>query len=360
MAPTAVVGLIVLAALGLRCIAERDRPLKKLGWVIAGIAVAIALVLNVTAFVVYPRLADRVQAMVTAREKTNQNLDETPALRSFQVKNLPNEISLLNPETFAALLSLIALALYLRRTRPPPFGQLVLLTLNFLPVIFFFSRFIPNHPVVYWDRLVTGGPEQRRVAAALNPKHLRLLEESPGLHEMLFPNNMGHLQHVHTVHGLSALQPASVFHWPLPEQPPAELVSDFVYRSDRRGEEMGELMRVTTDGMSRLSSGHRKVAVAAETMNTLTVSIESGPADQLVRTDTFYPGWRAQLDGKPIPLEHGTSPFSTIQLPASETISAITYNYRRSFAVVTTWLSVIAALAVVGIIYFEDFRIRKS
>jgi uncharacterized membrane protein YfhO len=95
-------------------------------------------------------------------------------------------------------------------------------------------------------------------------------------------------------------------------------------------------------------------------MNTLTVSIESGPADQLVRTDTFYPGWRAQLDGKPIPLEHSTSPFSTIQLPASETISAITYNYRPSFAVVTTWLSVIAALAVVGIIYFEDFRIRKS
>jgi len=239
--------------------------------------------------------------------------------------------------------------------------QWVLLTLNFLPAIFFFSRFVPNHPVAYWDRLVAGGPEQRSVAAALTPGHLRLLEESPGLNEMLFPNNMGHLHQVHTVHGLSALQPASLYHWPSDdERPPANLVSDFVYRSDRRGEEVGELARVTSDGTSRLSCGHRKVAISNETMNTLTASIEPGSADKLVRTDTFYPGWRAQLNGQPISLKHDASPFSTIDLPASDAASTLHCTYRPTHIVATVSLAVIAMLFLVGAIGLERFRIIKA
>jgi hypothetical protein len=349
MAPMAVIGLIVLAALGLTYIADRDRPLKKLGWMIAGIAVAIFLVLNVTAFVIYPRVIDRARALVAAQEQTNVSFDQTPGLRAFQIENLPREISLLNFETSLAFASLLVLAIYLgRQRRSGSVMQWAVLTLNFLPAIFFFSRFVPNHPVVYWDRLVAGGPEQRRVAAALNPGHLRLLEESPGLNEMLFPNNMGHLQQLHAVHGLSALQPASVFHWPLPEPPPAELVSDFVYRGDRRGEEIGELTRVATEGMSRLSCGHRKVAIVAETMDTLTVSIEPGPADTFVRTDTFYPGWQAKLNGQPIPLEHGASPFSTINLPASNAASIVAYSYKPTHLRLTTGILIAAGLTVIG------------
>jgi hypothetical protein len=214
MAPMAVIGIIVLAALGLTYIADRERPLKKLGWTIAGIAVAVALMLNVTAFVIYPRVIGRARALVAAQEQTNVSFDQTPDLRTFQIENLPREISLLNLETSLALASLLVLAIYLGRRRSTSVMQWAVLTLNFLPAILFFSRFIPNHPVEYWDRLVASGPEQRRVATALNPGHLRLLEESPGLNEMLFPNNMGHLQQVHTVHCLSALQPASLFNLP--------------------------------------------------------------------------------------------------------------------------------------------------
>jgi hypothetical protein len=209
--------------------------------------------------------------------------------------------------------------------------QWALLTLNFLPVILFFSRFVPNHPVVYWERLVTGGPEQRRVAEALNPERLRLLEESPGLNEMLFPNNMGHLQQVHTVYGYSALQPPSVFRWPLKEPPSPELVADFVYRSDRRGQESGEFVKIANDGMSRFRCTQRKVSIIEETTNTVRVSIEPGPADTLLRTDTFYPGWRAQLGGKQIPLQkQDQTPFSIIQVPPSESSSVVTYIYRPS------------------------------
>jgi hypothetical protein len=348
MAPIAAIGLTVLTAFGLSVIRERAFP--KLGWVAAGAAVAVVVGLNVAAFIIYPRVITYVHSFVEARDKTNTSFAETPALRSFQVENLPHEISWQNPETIFAFVSLVALAIYLRQPRSGAFGRVALLVVNFLPPIFFFCRYVPDDPAANWERLLAGGPEQRRVAAALNPGHLRLLEESPGLNEMLFPNNMGHLQQVHTVHGLSALQPASLFHWPSDERPPAELVSDFVYRSDHRGEEVGELTRVTNEGTSRLSCSHRKVAVVAETMNTLTVRIEPGSADTLVRTDTFYPGWRAQVDGEPIPVEHSTVPFSTVKLPASKTGFTITYAYRPSFAAVTTWLSAIAVLIVVGMI----------
>ena len=348
MAPLALIGLTVLAAIGLTNVANRERPFKKLGWIIAGIAVAIALVLNVAAFVVYPRLVDRVHAIVAAREKTNPSLDETPALRSFQVDNLPYEISWRNPETVLAFLSLLALAFYLCQRRPARLTQWIVLGFNFLSVVFFFSRYVPNHPITYWERLIAGGPEQQRVAAALNPRHLRLLEESPGLNEMLFPNNMGHLQHVHTVHGYSALQPASLFQWPLTEPPPAELLSDFVYRSEHRGQEGGELKEVTTDKMSRLRCAHRTVAITSETMNALTVSIEPGPADQLIRTDTFYPGWTAKLNGRVIPLKHGVPPFSTINLPASDTASIVTYSYQPSSLFITSSLLVIAGFTLIG------------
>lgn len=173
------------------------------------------------------------------------------------------------------------------------------------------------------------------------------VEKSPIFNDMLFPNNMGHLQRVHTVHGYSALQPASLFHWPLKEPPPPELLSDFVYRSEHRGQKAGELTQVTADGISRLRCAHRTVTITGETMNTLTVSVEPGPADTLTRTDTFYRGWRAQLNGKLIPLESGTSPFSTVQLPESETSSIIFYTHRPSFAVATTSLTVVAVIVII-------------
>lgn len=328
MAPLGVMGLIVLAAFGLSALRNSARPALGVAWTIAGGAVAIVLTLNLMAFVIYPKIIDRVRTLVAAREQTNTRFDQTPSLREFQIESLPREISLLNVETSFAFLSLLGLAFYFVR-RPSTPMQYLLLTLNFLPVIFFFSRFVPNQPVIYWERLLAGGPEQRRVADLLNPGHQRLLEESPGLNDMLFPNNMGHLQKIHTVYGLSALQPASIFQWPLKEKPSPELVADYVYRSDRRGAEAGELAKVTNRGTSRLHATQRRVSILDETLNDLRVSIEPGPADTLLRTDTLYPGWRAELNGERVPLrQEDATPFSIIELPASDAASVVTYHYR--------------------------------
>jgi hypothetical protein len=359
MAPIAVMALIVLAAFGLTAIEERS--FRKLAWAIIAGAVIIVLALNLAAFVIYPRYVDRVRALVTARDKANPSFAETPALRTLQVNNLPREISVENPETLLAFVSLIAFALFLRKERPKNFAQGILLTINFLPLILFFNRYIPNQPVEYWGRLKAGLPEQRRIADTLNPDHLRLLEEAPSFNDRLFPNNMGHLQQVHTVHGYSALEPPSLGHWPTAVARSREAIADFVYSSKERGAPTGDLARVTNDHISRVRCDHREVRITAETMTTLTVAIGPGPVDQLLRTDTFYSGWQAALDGQPIPLERdGNKPFSLINLPASETSSIVIYKYRPSHFILTISLSSIACIFVLGSLGSHRVRQRNS
>jgi hypothetical protein len=358
MAPIAVIGLTVLAALGLRALGERSFP--KVSWAVAGGAVLLIIGLNVAAFVVYPRWIGYVHSFVAARDKANPSFAETPALRSFQVENLPHEISVQNPETVLAFVSLIALAIYLRQPRSKSFERVALLTLNFLPVIFFFSRYIPDYPVAYWERLLAGGPEQRRVAETVNPDHLRLLEKAPSFSDMLFPNDMGHFQRVHTVHGYSALQPLSLYNWHAAGESSPQPIADFSYSSEERGAPTGDLVRLSDDKNSRIHCEQRPVTITAETMNTLTVSIGPGTADQLVRTDTFYPGWRAKLNGQSTPLEHGASPFSTINIPASDVPSVVTYAYQPSHQVITTWLAIMAGLAAIGTTFFKQMMRRRG
>src|SRR5215831_16264888 len=345
MAPIAVIGLTVLAALGLKTLGER--PFPKAGWAVAGGAVLLIIGLNITAFAVYPPCMRYVQSFVAAWDKANPSFPETPPLRSFQVENLSHEISVQNPETVLAFVSLVALAIYLRQPRWKPFQRSALLTLNFLPVIFFYCRYIPDYPVAYWEQL-SGGPEQRRVAETVNPNHFRLLEEAPNLSDMLFPNDMGHLQRVHTVHGYSALQPPSLFHWPPGLEPPPGPIADFAYSSEEPGASTGELASLSNGKNSRIRCDHRAVTITAETMNSLTVSIAPGAADRLERTDTFYPGWRAKLNGQPIALGHSATPFSTINLPTSDAVSFVTYAYRPSHFVLTTTLPGAAAVFILA------------
>jgi hypothetical protein len=358
MAPIAVIGLIVLAALGLKTLGEQAFP--KACWAVAAGAVLLIIGLNVTAVAVYPRCMRYVQSFVAAWDKANPSFPQTPALRSFQVQNLPHEISAQNPETVLAFVSLVALAIYLRQPQWKAFQYITLLTLNFLPVIFFYSRFIPDYPVAYWEQLLSGGPEQRRVAETVNPDHFRLLEEAPSLSDMLFPNDMGHLQRVHTVHGYSALQPPSLFHWPPGLEPPPGPIADFAYSSEERGVSTGDLASLTNGKNSRIRCDHRAVTITAETMNNLTVSIAPGAADRLVRSDTFYPGWQARLNGKPIPLEHDASPFSTITLPAGEKPSTVSYTYWPTHFAALKYFAVVAALLATAAVIWSTKETATS
>jgi hypothetical protein len=315
--------------------------------------------------VIYPRYVDRVRAFVAERDKINPSFSETPALRAFQVDNLPREISIQNIETALAFFSLLGLGLYLRKPRPETSQQFALLAINFLPVIFFFSRYVPNEPVDYWERLIAGGSEQRNVAAIVNPQHLRLLEKPMSLNDMLFPNDMGHLQQIHTVHGSSALQPPSLYNWPAGLESPSQPIADYIYVSEERGRPTGELRQLTSDGSSRFQCSRRKVTLLGESLNSVTLSITPGPEDKLLRTDTYYPGWQARLDGKPVPVIRSKLPVSTIQLPQSDTVSTVTYKYRPTFLAPTiliasaSFIFVALALAFGGTKLISPERVNR-
>jgi hypothetical protein len=359
IAPIAVIGSTVLAAFGLTVIRERAFP--KLGWAVAGAAVAAAVGLNVAAFIVYPRVVNYVHSLVESQDKTNTTFTETPALRSFQVENLPREISIQNPETIVAFVSLIALAIYVRRPPPTYLPQFAIAALNFLPLIFFFCRYVPNYPVAYWERLLSGGPEQHRVVDLINPDHFRLLEKAPSFSDMLFPNDMGHLWRAHTVHGYSALQPLSLYNWHSAVESLAPPIADFIYASEERGVQTGKLTQLSKGKSSRVHCDQRPVEITAETMNTLTVSIAPGTPDRLLRTDTFYPGWQAELNGQSIPLERDDStPFSSINLPASESNSILIYTYRPSHFILTILLSFVACILVLGLLVYHPLKLRSA
>ena len=119
-------------------------------------------------------------------------------------------------------------------------------------------------------------------------------------------------------------------------------------------------MRLSDHKNSRIHCQQRPVAITEETMNTLTVSIGPGAADQLVRTDTFYPGWQARLNGQSVLLEHGGSPFSIINIPPSDVPSVITYTYRPSHHVITTWVAITAGLAALGTMFFKPKTRRQG
>ncbi|MGH8093196.1 MAG: hypothetical protein ACREIF_06975 [Chthoniobacterales bacterium] len=353
MSPFAVMGLIVLAAYGLEHVRGHPLPFRKVGWTVIALATLLVIALNVAAFVVYPRVIKRVSALVTSHEATNPSFGFAPALRQFQVVNLPREISFLNLETVVAFAGLILLGVYLLKKRPQPvlFGSVLLL--NFLPVVHFYDRFIPHQPRVYWERLLKGGPEQERVASVVRPRHLRLLDVAPGTFSMLFPFDMGHLQTVHTVHGYSALQPVSLFNWPFPEKPPPGTVADYIYRTKEVGASTGDLGRLTSNGLARFQCGDRKVSVLSESLNTLKLSISPGPASTLRRTDTDYPGWTASMKGQEIPIAHGKMPFSSVQVPTSPDEAIITFHYRPSHLTLAFCLSACALLAMVAAVGME-------
>src|SRR5262249_21686677 len=122
----------------------------------------------------------------------------------------------------------------------------------------------------------------------------------------------------------------------------------------------GDFVRLSVDKNSRIHCEQRPVTITEETVNTLSVSIAPGPACKLLRTDTFYPGWRAELNGQTIPLERATTPFSTVNIPPSESVSTVKYTYRPSHFRATIWLSVTAGLVLVGIAVGTHVRLPEQ
>jgi hypothetical protein len=165
----AVLGTIVLFAFGYRRLAQATTPLLGWGRTIVLLTLAISLVMNAGGLVFYPQVQANVETRFLERQRSNPSLDEATALRHFQVANFPNEITFRNREVLFAAAGLFALGVWLLRPAKPSFWINAILLLSTLPLLWFMHRFIPMQPMVLWERIRAGGPEQRRVVETMAP-----------------------------------------------------------------------------------------------------------------------------------------------------------------------------------------------
>ena len=328
----AVLGMVLLFARGWTFLSRSPGPWRSWagGTLVATALLAVAL--NVGGWVLYPRFQSRIEAHYVEAQRDNPALDSAGPLRSFQVRNFPREVTLQNPETVFALLGLAGLGWFLRK---PPVARARalngILILSTLPLLAYGHRFIPSQPITLWEKIRAGGPEQQRVAAALRPRNLRLLETVPGSHECLFPGAMAQLFKVHVLHGHTSLTLSNAnFITTASGKVPAELY-DYEYHSATRGLERGELLPspATTSSRFRWSDGSpQKIAVQDETLTRLALSLEPREAGILIRTDAFYPGWRAFSGPEELKVDFEPPCFSRVQVPARATEVRLVYEPR--------------------------------
>lgn len=345
----AVLGLVVLFAHGWTFLSHRTELGK--AWavgilLVAGLAVSAC---NIGAGVVYPKIQSRVEARFLEAQKTNPSLDAAEKLRRFQVQNFASEVTFKNPETVLAFLGLIALGFFaFRPARSRLLALNGILIVSTLPLLSFGHRFIPMHPFTLWERICAGGPEQQRVAAELRPQKLRLLESAPGSYENVFPGAISQLFRVHALRGYSSLMLSNAsFIIDASGRVPARLY-DYEYRSETRGLERGELRSAGHAEPSRFQWGNttgRQVTVTDETLNTLSLAIESGEAADLIRTDTYYPGWRAFSGPAELEVRFEPPCFSRIHITSRTTQIRFLYEPRHWRA--GLWLAGLAGVFLI-------------
>jgi hypothetical protein len=305
IAPIAVIALIVLAGLGASALVNSSGVWRLSGRAILLACLVIAVFTNGFAFVVYPRIKEKVWAFVEKR--ANEPFAEAKALRRFQVDNLPTEISFRNPEVIAGVLGMVCLACFLLKPelRAKPGFWILLFCLNLLPLILFTRRFVPCHPVQLWQKL-SQGSEQKALALVAHAGGGRIWEPDMPGRKLMIPFAFGHLYETPTVAGYAALQPEALM------LAGPQVQEDIRHRwavQVAPTNEIKLLKRFNWDG-----NAPRQFSFSQPRLNTIIVKFEPGPAGFLTWTDTAYPGWKARLDGSFVPLEKQNRVFSRIKI----------------------------------------------
>ena len=347
-------GLLILFGIGLDRLLQKEEASAKLTKTLVSlIAIALAAV-HLVAFVIYPRIADRLVEKVIAAEARKANIPSVPEVRRFQVKNLPNEITFKNPEVWLSFAG-AGLLLGLLSTRPG-WRRMALAGVflcNMLPLLLFFHRAIAYAPVAQWEAVLRGGPEQQRIMRALG-EHGRYDETASTRLDYAIPAGVACLYRVHSLKNYTT--------WALfgPGQTKSEREINVHYISEGKTER-GELEVVNTNLVRfawKDASRKREVQIVSETLNTIHLRIGPGAAGTLVRTDTYYPGWRVK---RPPTIAQGreASGFLSYAIPAEAT--DLTLEFRHRYSEITKWLSIAGILAL-GLLLITSFRqpVRKA
>jgi hypothetical protein len=286
----AVIGLVVFLAAGVDYLIANpsERILRRLRVAAFAGVTLLVLALHLFALAIFPRIRPKVIDYVLTRDQNNASMDVGPALRTFQVNNLPNEITFKNPEVLLAFASVASLLLVSANSGRNRWKWGLILLLNTAPMLLYYRRFVPCHPVEQWKALLRGGPEQQFLQNVAG-KDLRIAEVSPGRFEDVFPGVTALYYRVHTLNGYAT------FYFERPGQKASSKPANFVYTSQERGLERGSIQTNTTENLRYTWSDkkiEREVRITRESFNQIDLHVGAGPAAQLVRNDTYYPGWR--------------------------------------------------------------------
>jgi hypothetical protein len=88
----------------------------------------------------------------------------------------------------------------------------------------------------------------------------------------------------------------------------------------------------------------------------LTVTFDARAPGQLVLHDTYYPGWKAELDGREVPIRPANAAFRAVAVPAGR--HQVRFVYRPASVYVGLYLSLAALLVLIGIVIAALVRSR--
>ncbi|NQU09474.1 hypothetical protein HQ590_01675 [bacterium] len=332
----AVLGLLVLAALGLQRLQNSTASCRRAAFGVLGAVAGLALAVHLAVWIVYPQIVPRLLEYFEQQPHGDAAPETIRPLRRFQVLNLPGEVTFRNPETVAACAGALWLTwlLWSPRARRSAVGVPGLMLLNLVPLVLFAHRFVPRHPVSVWEQLLAGGPEQQRVARALVDSPARLYETTEKDWDKLYPKNFPHLYRVRTVHGYSAIQPPNIYRWPAAD-PGAWVhrIADATYDIGAPGRP-GQLAWIDRARWARFQwtdDGVRPLAIRQPDLCTITIGVGDGLAGHLQWTDNRYPGWQATTSDRRVDLRPVPPLFAELDVPAGA--RTLWLRYRPTYLV---------------------------
>ena len=338
-------GLLILAALGLIRLDSREAPSR---WLFRITLLALLFILitgDIFGRFLYPHVREKYAAKLEAKIQVDGYGGRSALLRAAQVEAVPGEISLKNPEVLCGALALAAVALALRSRKTPAIWCSVLI-LNLIAPVLYARRFIPHQPIEMWERLKAGSAEQRRVLAKTSESHGRLEETTltseyrnnpPDGFAGLFPQEMGAIYHVHTLHGYAALIPPNIWWDKLPGKPSR---ADYVLRPN------GELTNGSFHRFQDEATGS-PARIVAESLNHLSIVLPNLEGGKLQWNDNAYPGWSAHNSDNGAAIAIAPSNHTSILTVPSGT-QRIHLDYRPTGFLPGLALSAFAVVLLIG------------